>query len=59
MALLIQAALEHNEERQQPFLPGNTDTFHIKFRTTISEPLAVRFTYRSPDVLMIHSMILV
>ena len=47
---LLQVPLERNEEPHQPFLPGNTDTFHIKFRMTVSEPLAIRFVYRLDPV---------
>lgn len=38
--------LQHNEEQRQPFLPGNTDTFNVKFQSTVQEPLAVRFICR-------------
>jgi hypothetical protein len=40
-------ALSHNEVFQQPFLPGNTDTFSVKFHSAVSDPLAIRLVYRS------------
>lgn len=43
-----EVALSHNDEFQQPFIPGNTDTFNVKFHSAVSDPLAVRLVYRRP-----------
>ncbi len=38
--------LTQNDEFQQPFLPGRTDTFSVKFHSAVADPLAVRLVYR-------------